>query len=67
MKFVNLTSTLSILSSLVLCVVSTAIQPRARVPGADTPEFYLVSSSQNTQANLLVRQVTSHPFVTSEI
>jgi hypothetical protein len=54
MKSVKLT--LLFLSSLAQCVVSTTIQPRVTVPGADTPEFYLVSSSQNSQANLLVRQ-----------
>jgi hypothetical protein len=56
MKFIKLTFTLSFLASFAQGVVSTAIQPRARVPGADTPEFYLVSSSQTSQANLLVRR-----------
>ncbi|KIM36401.1 hypothetical protein M413DRAFT_449124 [Hebeloma cylindrosporum] len=56
MKFVNLTlfTLCAVLSPLVSCVVATpTIEQRARVPGADTPEFYLVSSSQSTQANLL--------------
>ncbi|KIM36402.1 hypothetical protein M413DRAFT_449125 [Hebeloma cylindrosporum] len=55
MKFPNsAVFTLSaILSSLTPYVLSTPIQPRATVPGADTPEFYLVASSTESETNLL--------------
>ena len=56
MKFVNLAFSLSVLSSLASGVFSATVLPRVVPPGADTPLFYLVSTSASSGPNLLVRK-----------
>lgn len=44
-----------------LFAVAPALVYGVTVPGADTPEFYLVSSSQTSAANLLVSPLLVSP------
>jgi hypothetical protein len=50
-----------LLSLLSLFALAPVLVHSVIVPGADTPSFYLVSSSQTSAANLLVSSIISFP------